>query len=273
MIESFALKLRFEGEQIDKYGLGLYDGSASFHGFAKALQLTTYAFLNDEAVIRATALKGAALSFSAPRRGSVVIDILARFTRKPKTAPLNADAFYDFTRVALERATGNVDVSPNTASVEKMLSEDEPFFDELAEKLEGSLQQAHRSIDTEDVVVSLERPRSKLLTFNQQTSEWVHTRDEDPVIREFKGNMTRFNTQTGNGRAYIKKIKKIVPVRKSDSFNQSNKGLLTWSLHGDNLSLDKDLIFIGRKIESASGETKRIIIDDCQVAKPKAKVS
>ena len=197
---------------------------------------------------------------------------MARFKRKPKSAPLNADAFYDFTRVALERATGNIDVSATTTSVEKKLNNDEFFFDELAEKLEGSLQQAHRSIDNEGVIVTLERPRSTLLTFDQETSKWVHTREEDPVSREFKGNMTRFNTQTGNGRAYIKDIKKIVPVRKSDVFNELNKGLLTWSLHGSNLSLDKDLIFVGRKIESASGETKRIILDGCRRAKqpPKA---
>ena len=142
MEERFALKLRFKGGDVDESGLGLYDGSASFHGFAKALQLTTHAFLNDQTVMKATALKGASLSFSAPRRGSVLFDIIAKFTRRPKSAPLNADAFYDFTRVALERATGNLDAEANTNYVEAKLRSDEPFFDELAEKLEGCLQQA-----------------------------------------------------------------------------------------------------------------------------------
>lgn len=264
MNQDFALKLRFKGDNVEKMGLDLYDGSASFHGFARALQITTHAYLNDEAVLKSTALKGGSLYFGAPRRGSILFDVMAKFSRRPKSAPLNADTYYDFTRVALERATGNLEAAAQTPYVARKLENDEPFFDELAEKLEGSLQTAHRSIDNEDVTVSLERPRSTLVTFDQETSAWVHTRDEDPNSREYKGNMTRFNTQTGNGRAYIKSIKKIVPVRKSDSFNESSKAWLTWSLHGSHLSTDKDLVFIGRKIESATGETKRIIIDDCR---------
>jgi hypothetical protein len=262
--QSFRLKLRFKGGDTDALGLSLYDGSTSFHGFARALQITTHAFLADEAVSRATALKGGAIYFEAPRQGSVLFDIITRFRNKPKTAPLNGDTFYDFTRVALERATGNLAVEPRTAYVARKLEDDEPFFDALAEKLEGSLQEAHRSIDNEDVTVSLERPRSTLLTFDAKTSSWVHTRDEDPNTKDYTGNMTRFNTKTGNGRAYISEIKKIVPVHKSDAFDESNKKWLTWSLHGDNVSTAKELIFVGRKIDSASGITKRIVLDDCR---------
>lgn len=266
MSQSFALKLRFKGGNIDEEGLSLYDGSQSFHGFARAIQLTTHAFLNDETVMRATALKGAALTFSSPRRGSILFDIKAKFSRAPKSAPLNADAFYDFTRVALARATGNLEVEAETKYVEQKLKSDEPFFDELSEKLEGSLQHGHRSIDTEDVKVLLERPRSTLIVFDPSTSAWVHSRKMEPNPHEYTGNMTRFNTKTGNGRAYIIELRKIVPVRKSESFNQSNKHCLTWSLHGDNISTAKDLIFIGRRVLSATGETKRIILDDCQKA-------
>lgn len=264
MNQQYAFKLRFKGDRIQANGLDLYDGSTSFHGFARAMQLVTHAYLNDETVMRATALKGGNLAFCAPRRGSVLFDIIATFRREPKSAPLNADTFYDFTRVALARATGDLDAAGQTSFVQRRLSTDEPFFDELAEKLEGSLREAHRSIDNEDVVVSLERPRSPLLLFDKETSAWVNTRDESPTSEEFRGNMTRFNTQTGNGRAYIKSIHKIVPVRKSEGFVERNRGWLTWSLHGDNLLTDKDLIFTGRKIESATGETKRILLDDCR---------
>lgn len=266
MDQTFALKLCFKSDRIDKVGLSLYDGSQSFHGFAKALQLTTHAFLNDETVMRATALRGAELTFSSPRRGSILFDIKAKFTRKPKTAPLNADTYYDFTRVALERATGNLEAEAATKYVQQKLEQDEPFFDELSEKLEGSLQHAHRSIDVEGAIVSLDRPRSSLITFDQATSSWVHSREIDQTSREFKGNMTRFNTKTGNGRAYIRELNKIMPVRKSESFNEANKRFLTWSLHGDNVSTDKDLIFTGKMVKSSSGEPKRIILDDCHRA-------
>lgn len=263
MDQQFALKLRFKGDGVDIDGLDLYDGSASFHGFARALHLVAHAYMNDEVVGRATALKGGKICFSSPRRGSVLFDLVAKFNRKPKTAPLNPDTFYDFTQVALARATGDLNASAQTSYVERKLRDDEPFFDELGEALEGSLQQAHRSIDNEDVVVSLERPRSSLILFDKQTSAWVNTRDENPNAQEFQGNMTRFNTQTGNGRAFIKSIKRIVPVRKSDEFKDVSKAWLTWSLHGSNVKTANDLVFVGRKIASATGETKRILIDDC----------
>jgi len=225
--QNFGLKLRFGGKDIEERGLDLYDGSASFHGFARALQITAHAYLNDEVVGRAPALKGGSLAFGSPRQGSVLFDIIARFSRKPKSAPLNSDTFYDFTRVALSRATGDMDVGAATSFVQNKLALDEPFFDELAEKLEGSLQQAHRSIDNHKVYASLERPRSSLILFDKNTSAWVNTREIDPLIEKFTGNMTRLNTQTGNGRAYIKEIGKIIPVRKADEFNESNKGWLT----------------------------------------------
>lgn len=263
MDREFGLKLRFKGRQSDVERLDLYDGSDSFHGFARALALVVHAYLNDDVTGRATALKGASLCFGAPRRGSVLFDLMARFTRSPKTAPVNADTFYDFTRVALARATGDLDASAQSSYVQRKLLADEPFFDELAEALEGSLQHAHRSIDNEDVIVCLERPRSQLILFDKSTSAWVNTRDVNPTIQEFRGNMTRFNTQTGNGRAFIQSIKRIVPVRKSDSFIDGSKGWLTWSLHGSNVLGDKELVFSGRKIVSATGETKRIILDNC----------
>lgn len=264
--QTFRLRLRFKGGRTDEQGLNLYDGATSFHGFARALQITTHAFMADEVVGRATALRAGELFFEAPRRGSVIFDIFAKFRQRPKTAPLNKDVFYDFTTVALERATGNLGCTPQTNYVSKKLNADESFFDDLSEKLEGSLQESHRSIDNENVIVILERPRSSLITFDASTSAWVHTRDEDPNAHEYSGNMTRFNTKTGNGRAYISELDKIIPVRKSDHFNNGNKAWLTWSLHGDNVSTAKELIFRGRQIESASGMTKRIILDDCRKA-------
>lgn len=262
--QDFGLRLRFAGSSVEKEGLDLYDGATSFYGFAKALQVVAHAYLNDEITTRATALRGASFAFGSPRRGSVRFDITARFTRSPKTAPLNADTFYDFTRVALARATGNLDAAAQTSFVDRKLTADEPFFDELAEKIEGSLQQAHRAIDRGKMVIALERPRSTLLVFDKETSAWVNTRDEDPKVREFTGNVTRYNTQTGNGRAFIKEVGRIIPVRKSDHFNQRSRGWLTWSLHGDNTSTPKDLVFVGRKIESARGDTKRLILDNCR---------
>ena len=175
--------------------------------------------------------------------------------------------FYDFLKYSLSKAAGILNRKPETASVQK-LAADEEFFDRLAETLEGSLQRGHRAIDQGVTRITLERPRSELVVFNAKTSQWVHTRDESPAVQEFTGNVTRYNSVSGNGRAYIRELKKIVPVRPSAAFPDDKRGLLTWSLHGNTVSGQKELKFWGRKIESAQGETKRIILENCEMTRP-----
>lgn len=255
-----ALKLRFSGPTVEKNGLDLYDGSNSFYGFAQALQIATHAFMTREIVTRATALKGAQMFFEAPRRGSVLIDIVTVLEKYPTTAGLAPASFYDFIKLSLSKAVGKLTVLPETPAVQKIEELDHTFFDQLAETLEGSLRRAHRAIDNGVDHVTLERPRSTLVTFDAETSAWVNTRDENPDVEDFSGNITRYNSISGNGRAFIRELGRVVPFRPGDSFPASQKGLLTWSLHGDNIRASKELNFKASKIESARGEAKRIIL-------------
>lgn len=258
----YALKLRFSGPSVEKRGLDLYDGSSSFYGFAQALQIATHAYMTKEIVSRATALKGAEMYFEAPRRGSVLIDIITLLEKYPTTAGLAGAAFYDFIKFSLSKAVGKLSVKAETPAVQKLDEQDDTFFDQLAETLEGSLRRAHRSIDNGVEHVTLERPRSTLVTFDLETSAWVNTRDENPDEEEFSGNITRYNSLSGNGRAFIRELERVVPFRPSDRFPVSKKGLLTWSLHGDNIRSSKELKFTASKIESARGEAKRLILSD-----------
>lgn len=259
-MDRYPLRLIFAGSGAKK-GLDLYDGSYSFQGFAQALQLAINAYRTGKPKGWSTSLKGAQVLFTAPRRGSVIFDLEANFETPCKDAPSSADAFYDFLRVALKRATGALDEQATTPYVRKKLALDETLFDELADKMEGPLQRAHRVIDNELITVSLARPRSSLITFDRRTSAWVHTREEDESIKTYTGHMTRYNTKTGNGRAFIREVGKIIPLRPAGEFH--NKDLLTWSLHGDNIDVDKKLSFSATAVLSAKSDVKRLILSDC----------
>lgn len=261
-----ALKLRFSGEHVEKHGVDLYDGTTSLWGFAQTLQIAVHAYMTGEVVSRATALKGAEMYFGAPRRGSVIVDIVTIIETYPATAGLAGAAFYDFIKFALSKAVGKFDAKPQTPAVGKRLLEDETFFDLLAETLEGSLQRAHRAIDHDVEKITLERPRSELLTFDESTSLWVNTREEDTTVREYTGNITRFNSISRNGRAYIRELGKVFPFRPSPQFPDAKRGFLTWSLHGDNVATSKDLKFWASRIDSAKGDPKRLILNDCVAA-------
>lgn len=265
-IKQHALKLRFSGGEAEHRGLDLYDGSYSFYGFAQAIQIVAHAYMTGEIVSRATALKGCEIYFGAPRRGSVVFDIIALIEQYPATAGIAGAAFYDFVKVAFSKSVGLLNAKPETPSVQK-IDVDDTFFDQLAETLEGSLRRAHRAIDNGIPTVTLERPRSTLVTFNTATSEWVNTRDENPEVEELSGNITRYNAISGNGRAYIRELQKVIPFRPGGSFPDHKRGHLTWSLHGNTVSAGKELKLWASKIESARGEPKRLILADVAQAR------
>ncbi|MCW1431860.1 hypothetical protein [Novosphingobium sp. JCM 18896] len=261
-LSKFSLKLRFSGKDIEENGLDLYDGATSFYGFSQALQIAVHAYMTGEVVSRATAMKGAEMYFGAPRRGSVLFDIITVIEQYPATSALGGAVFYDFMKTAFSKAAGYLGTKPETPAVQK-LSIDETFFDHLAETLEGSLQRAHRAIDHGVNQVTLERPRSKLVVFNQSTSEWVNTRDENPNVEEFTGSITRYNSISGNGRAFVRELQRVLPFRPGAAFPDNKRGLLTWSLHGNTVSGEKELRFWASKIESAKGDPKRLVLADC----------
>lgn len=265
-----ALRLRYQGGTADQSEMDLYDGSTSLQGFSQALQIATHAFLNGEIVSRATALKGAKMYLHPLRRGSVLVEIVAVIEQYPATSTLvgtfTGQALYDFLKVVLSKASGILSTNPETAKVRSALERDEPFFDELAETLEGSLQRGHRVIGEGVNHVTLERPRAPLVTFNRDTKDWVTSRKESPRTEVVHGNVTRYNSVSRNGRAYIHELGRIVPFRPDGDFPSSKFGLLTWSLHGSNLDLQNRLAFEVKHIRSARGETKRLLLSDCSRA-------
>lgn len=264
ILKKYSLKIRYTGGFADNSELPLYDGATSIQGIAQALQIATHAYINEEIVSRATALRGATLVLKPARRGSFLFEVVTFIEQYPVTATLTAHVFYDFLKLAFQKATGDLNVEPTTPSLMKNFEKKEPFFDELAETLEGSLQRVHRPIGNDVDYIKIERPRSELVVFNQATRDWVNTRDEVAELTQVTGNITRFNSVTRNGRIFIDQLEKILPFRPDGDFPISRLGLLTWSLHGSNTELPKKLQLDIRYIKSALGDVKRVLISDIQ---------
>jgi hypothetical protein len=266
MPQEFRMKLRYSGGDADDHHLDLYEATTSLQGFAQALQICVHFYLNDEVTGRATALKGAKLYIEPPRRGSVTFDVVAFLEKYPATVSVAAPAFYDFIKYAIGKASGYQSLKPQTPYVTKLATDKEPHFDRLAETIEGGLQRAHRPIGRGVPQITLERPRSILVKFDRATKDWVDTRDLSGKVPDILGNVTRYNTVTSNGRAYIQSLRRIIPFSLDKSFPAIKKQNLTWSLHGDNIDGSKELNFTLKWVESARGEVKRIILFDCDVA-------
>lgn len=262
-MQTFELKLRYKTEHLDGRALDAYDGSTSILGFSQAAQIALHAYLNGEVVSRAPALKGAKLFIRPPREGSFLLQIIALIEQYPTTVAITAPVFYDFMKVTFKRAVGFLNEQPETPYVRRLLEREEPMFDSLAEQMEGSLQRAHRAVDTDVPIITLERPRSELVTFDKHTKDWVTTRDENPNSETLFGNVTRYNSVSRNGRMFVEELDRIIPFRPADSFNRSKDGNLTWSLHGNATGQGKRLRLTAKRIESARGEAKRLLLTNC----------
>ncbi|MEM6309975.1 MAG: hypothetical protein AAF754_07985 [Pseudomonadota bacterium] len=274
------LRVSYTGGLADENSLPAYDGATSIDGLSRALHIATHAYVNGEVVSRATALKGASLQLKPARQGSFLLDILVLIEANPATssvaAALGSAPFYDFIKTVFRRATGSVDAEPETAHLRGLYERKEPpplkrrpaDLDELAETLEGSLQAAHRPIGEAGKIgqISIGTPRQQLLVLDEETKDWVNTREEAVGLEVFQGNITRYNSLSRNGRAFIDQLERVVPVRPDGDFPIQQLGFLTWSLHGSNTGAPKKLTLRARRVSSASGKVKRLLIADCTEA-------
>ncbi|WP_298959452.1 hypothetical protein [uncultured Roseibium sp.] len=276
----FSIKVSYEGGIADENRLDLYDGSTSIQGVAQAMQIATHAFVNGKLITKAPAIKGARLYLKPSKPGSFLVELGVLITEDPQRAlalggifaAYTAAPFYDFVKMIFRKANGMQDEEPDTPAVRRALERQEPFFDDVAEVMEGSLQRTHRPIGDGIDQIRIGRPRSNLIVLNEHSKDWVNTRDITPVTNNLSGNVTRYNSVTRNGRVYVDQLSRIVPFRLGENFPLGVIGALTWSLHGSNSGvggtqeLPKKLRLSAEKVLSASGQVKRIILSDCSRA-------
>lgn len=261
-----SLKIVYRGGEADQNRLDLYDGAESNFGFAKALSIASHAFVRQAIVHHATAAKGVRLYLGVPSAGSYVEFIQAVITDPNFMLGVGTgvvtNAFYDFLKFSLSRAAG-LFVEPETSAVRQQFERDEPFFDELADVLEGPLRDAHRTIKMSGGTISLERPRSPLVTFDRETLDWVTTRELDDTRETVIGNVTRYNVISKNGRLFNQKLGRVIPFKPDGSLGEMSQRLLTRSLDDTNHRLPGILDFTVQPVVSARGAVKRYILMAC----------
>lgn len=279
-LSSIPLSIKYQGGAADRNELPGYDGATSIDGITRAIHIATHAYMTGETVSRATALKGAQIFIRPARQGSFIFDLIVLMEASPATSTagvaVTAPVFYDFVKTAFRRAAGILDAEPEHPHLQKVYSRRQPpnlakppaDLDILAETLEGSLQAAHRPIGDGDgiVTISVGSPRRDFITFDQETKDWVTTQDMSDRLEVLEGNVTRYNALSRNGRAFIDSLDRVVPCRPDGDFPTADLGHLTWSLHGSNIGGRNKLNFRARKVTSATGKVKRLLLADCSRA-------
>lgn len=274
------IRVIYEGGLADEHSLPGYDGVTSIDGITRAVHIATHAYMTGEIISRATALRRASIQLKPARQGSFVFDLIVLMEAHPATTgasvALMAPPFYDFLKTAFKRATGFLAAEPENAHLKKLYEQKEPKgskklpaeLDVLAETLEGTLQDAHRPVGIGSAIqtISIGSPRQKIIVFNNETKDWVNTQEEATRLETLSGNVTRFNSLSRNGRAFIDKFEKVVPMRPDADFDAGDLHHLTWSLHGSNIGAPNKIDMRVRRVTSASGKVKRLLLAGCQRA-------
>ncbi len=262
----------------DENSLPGYDGVTSIDGVTRALHILTHAYMTGEVVSRATALRGASIRLRPVRPGSFIFDLIVLMETNPATTgatiALGGPPFYDFLKTAWRRGIGILDAEPETPHLRNLYERKEPpllkrppaDLDELAEQLEGSLQAAHRPIGIDGTISSIHvgSSRQVLIEMNEDSKGWVNTRDESSHLETLRGNVTRFNALSRNGRAFVDRLERVIPIRPDGDFNTDDLKYLTWSLHGSNVGAQNKIDMQVRRVVSANGKVKRLLLVGCQ---------
>lgn len=274
------LKIRYTGGLAARGLLPGYDGATSVDGVVRAVHIATHAYMTGEVVSRATALRGASIQLKPVRQGSFLLELVVLVETYPAmsgiTAAVGAPMFYDFIKTVFRRATGDQDAEPETNSLKRLYNRKQPpplkkppaDMDELAEVLEGSLQATHRPIGDNDESsvknIEVSTPRKPLFVLDAETKDWVNTRDEATGLEVVTGNVTRYNSLSRNARTFVEQFERVIPMRPAADFDASSLPFLTWSLHGSNTGAPSKLTMRVRRVTSAGGKVKRLLLVDCQ---------
>lgn len=224
-ILTIPFKLRLTGKDADEHQVSSYLGTRTLHGFTRSVQVATHAYLNQEAVSRATALHDANLFLTGAKSGSLTFDFRMDVLKKKANVKLSRDVFFDFCSTVFSRASGRV-FSPKTSYVQGLDEEqDSDLIDLTIEHVEESLKIAHSAIGGSVDKISFERPRVGSQTyFDCETKQYIESSIKSNDGKKYKGHVTRFNSITGNGRAHINSLGRVVPFKLQGEFLESNRG-------------------------------------------------
>lgn len=261
--------IKYSGGSAEQSYLDLYDAATSMHGLAKVLSITSHALLNGGQVKhKGNSTKDVSFLLHPPKQGSF-IEVVTIVFDDPAFKAIGSSVlvavFWDFVRYTWQEATGRTGKIVESRT-KKIIDENEDFISEMIGALEIPLQQLHRPIlNDPEIEIQIARPKvGTVVKFDADSLDYVMSQDDPIFQKDVRGNVTKYNNISGIGRFYDDVLDRTVPFH-SDSLDDAEKKVLSWSLHNSNgdysagkISIDVDVI------KSNSGHVKRYLIKDAR---------
>lgn len=245
--------------------LEMHDAAVSLQGFARALTLPAHALLNDGAIRRrGTTIEGGRLLLRPPQRGSFEQVVVLVLEEHPIIGALGlgvfGNALWDFTKWSWCRAM-NLVWNPETDLANKIVRRIEPHLGEYEELLEVPLEQAHRPIRSNpNTSIALRRSPSEIVIELDKESLSAVSLQTDTELVTVRGNVTRFNILSGNGRLFDESEDRTLSFSVAPQLSRIERALLTKSLTDQVNGSYAKINFNVAKVRSPKGVLKKYVI-------------
>lgn len=228
------------GEEEFDY-LEAYQGLQSLSAMTRALLITLHALASEEIIKHATAARGFEFSLGKSREGSFLQSIYVLFHDDAvRTILLGAggNLATDFVKWAIGSVVGNRQL-PANRNLRKKIAKLERWEgdDDLQAAIERSILEAHLPIRNQNLSIDLYHNRTKILSLNRQTLDYLEYEDIAPDIEIAHVGVSRFNVRTCTGRFIHEIDSESIPFRSANRLSERDK-----------TTLAENLALVGREI-------------------------
>lgn len=262
-----SLVFRLEGGIADEGILDVYDAANTIYGLARAVNLVSHAFANDEEVRKKNqSAHGAKAFIHSSKKGcfeeQIDISFEKNIVQKIGHSVLT-NAFWDYLNWAWHASVG-YDYDPQTSRVKRIAEKNDLFIYEISDALESPMQLIHRAISHDNAIRAfLYRPRiGDSLELTSDTLDYVSTREEQTHTEYILGNITRVNVLSQFGRLFSDEEGRVISFELAHPDDTRVRGLALKSMQSHNEGGTGKMHLKVTKIVSAQGVVKRYIVHD-----------
>lgn len=259
------------GGSSERHLMRAADQAEMIGGIQRAVSYIILSLTEERLVERVTKRSQVQILSKAPESGSIIHNMIAEITAHPEVYAAGAfsglaggvvaNYITLFINFVVKQAAGLLTDAEYEQSAQ-LFQRQEPYFDELVDKVEPHIAAAHAPIDQREQIF-LTIGGGRAIQFDRVTKEYTSASNWSKKTVPLIGYVSRLNLLTGNGRIYSQKHQKVLSFSQADTFRHSRQAeLLSWSLRQKDMKLPSDVEIVANAVKSNSGRIKRLWVKE-----------